>query len=275
MLSGKGIRKNRSLGILIFLIVFFGGYAFFFTSKLWVDQRGSAKTLTKIGTSFSLNKRDVTLLKWDYSEEQLMMEICLEIKNVAFDGYDTYKYEVVDSNGNEADIEKVVETPDFVVLDISNLKEKWTEVSLRMSLPDEADESGVIRMYTNINDVEKTDHIEAKSKDEYEMERLEIQIEAYKAQIKEDKNGIEEENTYQTTISDEIERLTEQMKHQTNDEIKETQELIESAQTKLSESKERVKRYESDITENEEKIQNASEMKESYKSDGSENGDEQ
>lgn len=272
MLSGKGIRKNRSAAILIFLIVFFGGYAFFFTSKLWVDQRGSAKTLTEVGTSFSLNKRDFTLLKWDYSEEQLMMEICLEIKNVAFDGYDTYRYEAVDSNGNVAKIEKVVETPDFVVLDISDLQKKWTEVSLRVSMMEDADEGGIIRMYTNVNDVERTDHIEAKSKSEYQIERLDILIKDYEKQIEEDKNSIEEENTYQETITAEIERLSGEIEHQTDEQVKETNELITTAQSKLAESKERVKRAESDITENEEKIQKAEELKEAYKS---ENGDEQ
>lgn len=265
MLSGKGIRKNRSVTILIFLIVFFGGYTFFFSSKLWVDQRGSAKTLTKTGTSFSLNKRDITLLKWDYSEEQLMMEICLEIKNMAFDGYDTYKYETVDSNGNEAVIEKVVETPDLVVLDISGLDKKWTEVSLRVSMPDESEESGIIRMYTNINDVEKTDHIKMRTKSEYQIERLEINIDTYKETIKEDKKGIEDEKAYQKTVSDEIKRLEDEMKYKTDEQQKETGELITTANTKLSESKEKIKRYEADIKENEEKISNAEELIEAYK----------
>ena len=86
------IKNHKNKKLLLFIIIFIGGYFFFFTSNLWYPDDSNSVKATAIFSPKNWNSRDITLLSWDYSESQQMMEVKIEINNTALDGTDQYLY---------------------------------------------------------------------------------------------------------------------------------------------------------------------------------------
>lgn len=74
-------KKNKE-SIRFFIIIFFfvGGYAFFFSSMYWMPASVDASYLTKVGIENTWNNRHITITRWDYSEEQGVMEVELSVE---------------------------------------------------------------------------------------------------------------------------------------------------------------------------------------------------
>ena len=62
-----------------FLIIFFLGYAVFFTSRLWLPTPYEGVAITPIGKSITVEDRTLTIDSWKYSKEQREMEIIVEV----------------------------------------------------------------------------------------------------------------------------------------------------------------------------------------------------
>lgn len=280
MFTEKGIRKNKSLLMTLFVIIFIGGYAFFFTSRLWLNPRGAATRFTKLSEVQSLEGREVSVLYWRYSEEQDEMEVMLLISNTTLDGVDTYSYTAVDANENNYETAVVCEDAALAVVQIEGIPKNWTEISLRMSLPDdtnsgdalESTQGEVLRLYTNINDVEKVSEIQTKSESEYQSERLYLMIASYEDEITAIEEEIKEEETYQETLQNEIKRLIADEEYQTDEEKAESETLIKQANGKLENSQIQEETLKDDIKELEEKIENAKELQALYEKKGEANG---
>ena len=110
-------KKNKE-SIRFFIIIFFfvGGYAFFFSSMYWMPASVDASYLTKVGIENTWNNRHITITRWDYSEEQGVMEVELSVENKSYDGKNTYDFSAVDLRGRKLTIDTQVTDTDWIVL---------------------------------------------------------------------------------------------------------------------------------------------------------------
>ena len=147
------MKRNKD-AIRFFIIIFFfvGGYVFFFSSTYWMPTSADASYLTKIGVTNSWEDREVTINRWQYSETQQLMEIDLDVANKSYDGINKYKFSAMDLKGNKLKCDVMIEEDDWIILRISGIPKRWSDVSLRMEMPDGTGDR--LKLYTNVVDVE-------------------------------------------------------------------------------------------------------------------------
>ncbi|WP_411328662.1 hypothetical protein [Anaerofustis stercorihominis] len=212
-----------------FLLVFFLGYFFFFTSKIWMPAPYEGVEVTPFGTAIEGNDRTVTIDNWTYSKEDKKMEVIISIDNMAIDGIESYKWNIKSASANFP-VKIVMETNKLVVLQINNVPNRWTELALTMNIKDKdikkVERFDEIKIYTNDKLVKKVAHIKKKSPKEYEKEATQSRIESYQEQLRDKqseqrKAKIERENTIEK-----MKELKEEMDFQTELEQQETQDKI-------------------------------------------------
>ena len=255
-------KKNKE-SIRFFIIIFFfvGGYAFFFSSMYWMPASVDASYLTKVGIENTWNNRHITITRWDYSEEQGVMEVELSVENKSYDGKNTYDFSAVDLRGRKLTIDTQVTDTDWIVLQIKDIPNKWSDISLRMEVAGEDKER--LKLYTNINDVNKVKRIKSLNRIGYLQKRFESEICNYKKGVEHKQGEIKILNQEITEVKKEIERLTEAKLYQTEKQKQESDTLIADAQSTIFAKEKNINTLHGEIEE----INRRIEMKEKQKKD--------
>lgn len=254
-------RKNKIF--LIFIILFVGGYFLFFTSNLWYPDSGKMVKETPIFSPKEWNHRNITLLSWDYSETQQMMEIQLEINNTALDGIDKYTYTALERNSGYLNVVPIMETADYVVLHINNLKKNWREVSLRIGIPEEnskkVETKNELKLYTNKDSVHTVSSISNRTENEYQTDRINSRITMYQNKIYSLNNSIDALETEKLAHERDISALKDKSKYQTDQQKEESAQILSAAESSIQNLKIEIEKYEAEILEYTQRIQKAKE----------------
>lgn len=256
--QGTAKKKRGTLMFPIFLCVFVGGYLFFFTSNFWMPNHGSAKRETSLGTEITWNDRKVKVLRWEYSEEQKMMEVELSISNDKFDRVNTYKFSAKTSDGKILSVDPVIEDADWVIVRIKDVPKRFSEISLRMEIPDNAD-AGMAKMYTNTKAVSRVTTIEDKSKNGYLAARYRAEVADYREQIETLSQKISDNEDEMVSIQLEIRKMEDEKEYQTEEEISQTDSKISQAESNISSLEGKNEELEKQITEYSDRIDNLNE----------------
>lgn len=248
-------KGTKNLFFVLFFFFFIGGYLLFFTSRYWMPTSGEAERLSPLNQEIDWNSQKVRLLRWEYSPDQKLMEVELGITNTTFDGVDRYRYSAWESRKGELAVKPVLEDSDWAVVQIRNVPERFGEISFRMEMP-ENENAGMIRMYTNINDVEYTDQINTKDKKGYQKQRFQTEITACEKEIEDLTNGIRKSEMQIETITEEIADMEAKKEYQTDEQKENTDKLINQAKEKIDTIKETIAGTYADIEEQEERITN-------------------
>lgn len=260
----KTKRKPKYLLFILFFFFFIGGYLFFFTSMYWMPDNGTAKRLTKLHEVIEWNQRDLSLLRWEYSEEQQLMEVELEIINKEFDPDNEYEFSAIESSGQRMKVEVVLKEPDWIILQIKDIPKRFREISLHMEM--EHDENkGVVRLYTNRNDVKRVSDIHEKTRKEYRVARLKETVNGYQLSIESLEDTIVEKQQSIADITREIQRLEEKKAYQTEEELEQTELLIQDAQFDIATANDEVEQRVREIEEYKARIEKVMEQIEEVK----------
>ena len=225
-LPKKALPKN--LIILIYISTMISGYVFFFFISSFFTS-GVKIQATAINTQIEYEKRNITLLRWEYSAEQELMEVELSIENLSFDTIDDYDFDVAVRPSAKTTIKKIIADRDYVVLQIADIKNNFTEVSLRMSIPGKEK----LKLYTNKNEVVRVDNLVVKGKTEYQIALLERNIESNNNQILEIDNIIKEYTGTIEYLKSSIIADEESKKYKTADEIEDINNLISNKNAEI------------------------------------------
>lgn len=248
-------RQHKNIFAMVFLLIFFGGYTFFFTSKFWMPTAGEAERYTKLHQDITWNDRAIRLVRWEYSQEQHLMEVELDISNQKFDGENTYRFTALETNAGPLKVKPILEEMDWVILQIEGIPEKFAEISLRMEMEDD-EAVGVVKMYTNVNEVARVNAIEKKDRNGYLAQRYEQEILGYESEIREWNGKIVEAEDKISTIEQEIQEMKAKEEYQTDAQIEDTENMISEAQNEILATEEAIAEYEVDIKERQQRIQN-------------------
>ena len=103
----KQRKKPKYMKFIMFIFFFIGGYTIYFTSTFWMPDTGIAKRKTELHREIEWNKRVVSLLRWEYSEKQNLMEIEIEVTNKEFDKKNNYEFSVIYNNISSVRLDKL------------------------------------------------------------------------------------------------------------------------------------------------------------------------
>ena len=226
----EDIKRDKNLGNKILLAIMIGGYSLFLTSRFWMPDMRELIEATPYYETLVMEKHELYLTRWEFSEQDQTMEIILEVKSKELVD-EGLNYEAVERTKGKLDINPVLETADYMIFRIDEVPEHWQEISLRLT---EKQGSGdILRLYTNTDAVERVDSLPEKTEAEYETDRLLAQIDydAYQISEKEKKiEGLEQENQ---DLQERISEL-ETAKYPSEEEAEEAENTVMKAQAQIT-----------------------------------------
>lgn len=245
-------------------------YIFFFTSKLTVPQPiTKADNVTIPGTEeeFAQN-RSVTLLSAEYSKDQEMLEMVLNLKNENYDNVNDYYYALTAVNENSADIEikEVIKEDLLAVIRLQGVKKNYREIEFMIApklgpineISDDMTASIILNKY-NVTTVSKIDT--AKTKTEYLQERLIGMTQQLESKLDKQEYKLEQLETKKAALQKEIEDSEKEEKYMTAAEAKSTalrnaenQELILDTEDLIQKQKEKITKTKAEIEDAQSKI---------------------
>lgn len=248
-------RRNKRYfqRIMIALIAF---YSIFFTSNIWLRSDYSNIDITPIGNVVTGNNREVTLISWNYCSDDKKMEILLGISNTSYDGNDTYTWTAEDRATGSLTVNPVIQTRNFVVLQLVNLPSRISVISLRMDNPD-IKEFETLRIYGDPKrNITSVSSIQEKTENEYHVQQLQSEINIVTQNIE---NLQEEINTNQEKIQNlnyAIKEAENDLQYQTTSEIESTNQKISSLRSQKKGLADIIDNNKSKIQELQQKIEN-------------------
>lgn len=255
-------KKRRNIFLKMFILIFCGGYFFFFTSKAWYPDKSNLVKPTEIGSTKEWNGKEITVLSWTYSETQRLMEIQLNIENKELIDTAQLEFEALDKKKGYFPVEIFVQKDNLYVLRIP-VKKGWKEVSIRIQ--EEGDNSTEsYRAFTNNEKVEEVVKIQDLTENEYLIARIQSRINMYEQDIYELK---EENKKFEKNILEINENIADyrtKEQYQTAQEIKDTENLIAQAESEINQINQSIAENTEIIQEYEERIQLAEEEKIKY-----------
>lgn len=250
-------RKKRKGSMVFYLVLFFfaGGYLLFFSSNVWMPVSLSASLQTALGEDTEWNGRFFRIVRWDYCEDLEMMEVEMDVRNDSFDGINKYDFHAADRRGGSPVVETVIGEPDWIVLQIKNVSGNFGELSLRVDLPEKTEEAETLKLYTNMNDVNRVSSIEKKDRKGYQRGRVMLQIEEYKKQIREKQDRMKELAEQSGQMQEEIRRLQEDNAYLTEEQKQEADSRIQEIEGNRKGNTEETEKLRQEISELVERIQ--------------------
>lgn len=248
-------RRNKRYfqRIMIALIAF---YSIFFTSNIWLRSDYSNIDITPIGNVVTGNNREVTLISWNYCSDDKKMEILLGISNTSYDGNDTYTWTAEDRATGSLTVNPIIQTRNFVVLQLVNLPSRISVISLRMDNPD-IKEFETLRIYGDPKrNITSVSSIQEKTENEYHVQQLQSEINIVTQNIE---NLQEEINTNQEKIQNlnyVIKEAENDLQYQTTSEIESTNQKISSLRSQKKGLADIIDNNKSKIQELQQKIEN-------------------
>lgn len=252
---------TKNLGSIILIVGILLGYLTFFTSRFWMPDNSSLVEATQLYERNTIDNYNIYLTKWVYSDSDAAMEIIVEIQTSALID-DGLTFSAVERNDGELDIYAVDESPEYMVLRITDLPENWQEISLHLQ---KNDGDNTLRLYTNINEVDKVENLPEKSKSEYLIDRLQGQIgyDDYQISlIQNEMTALETENTELQERIDELERAV----YPTEEEADEALEMVNQAQNNIQENTDSITSYQEEMSEIEARTESIQEQINNLKS---------
>ena len=255
--QGREKKKHKNVFAVLFITIFLSGYTLFFTSKIWMPTTGDAERLTRLNEDIQWENRTIKIIRWEYSENQQRMEVELDLSDRSFEGLEGYDHPAMETNAGMLPVTPVLEDMDWIILQIDDVPKRFSEISLRIQEKDAGEESGtMIRMYTNINDVDRVETLERKDRAEYLVEKYQLQVQGYQEEIKKINKRISESEKRIRNIEAEILQLQEKETYQTEKQIQETESVIEDAKNEILSEEEHIANDQAEAAEVKERIRN-------------------
>lgn len=243
-------------------------YAFFFTSKLTIPQPiTSAKDVTALGSEEDYaENRSVTLVSAEYSRDQEIMEIVLNLKNSNYDNIDEYYYALtaVNEKSSKIKIKEIFNEDLFTVIRLEGVKKNYREIEFMLApkvddineISDEMTATVILNKY-NVDSVSKINT--SKTKTDYLKERLVGMTEQLEDRIARQKDKLQQLKTKKASLEKEITDSEKEQKYMTAEEVREMTERNQSNQDTIAETEELIEKQQKKIEKTQREINDAKE----------------
>lgn len=223
----KKIKTSNSKRQKVFLAFVGIMYIFFLTSKSYMYDSGDF-LYTPLNTVQSKNNYEVIINRWLYSPKQNLMEVQLQIENKNFNGEYNYEWGILTRPLGSAKATLMLQEDNYYVVHLSGIKDNFREISFQMSLNDT-----VLKLYTNKNAVERTENIQLKTYEEYQIDQLNSLLQINQKEIEANEEKISSNKLQINEYNAQITKLDQSKKYKTMKEIENTEKEISIYQSKI------------------------------------------
>lgn len=199
-------RAKNDRMLKIFLVIFFLGYTFFFTSNYFMPKMYRNLDIANIGEVISMDEYILTLDTWDYSRSDKAFEIIFEVENLSVNEDLDYSFKCF--TGDDIKLGKVYKKiGNLVVVRFDNVPGRWTDATLKIQIEDKE-----TSLSMNDKEVNNVKAIKERNDEEYTKYALENKIfgmEKHLKALEDKKASLNEtmEKTYEKLLQ--LEGITE------------------------------------------------------------------
>lgn len=245
-MRNKTIDQNTKMTVrLVFIILVF---IFFLNSNRLMGYKGDT-LFTPMNEIKTVNNRDISIVKWTYSPKQKKMEVHVNIINNLFDGKDAYSFVAYGRTTSNIKVNIISAEDNYYVLFLENVPKDFREISLQIDIL-----GTIYKSYTNMHQVEQVSEITEKTSEDYKIEQIMSDINAYQLKIQEVETLITEANAQIIDYEEQIENIESKKKYQTATEIVNSNSQIETIKQRISSLKKGNEEYVNNKTEYLDKI---------------------
>lgn len=222
------LKGHRNYFFYAFMIIFVGGYLFFLTSNFTMPLQGS-KYFSEIFSELSVDQKTFTLISWEYSDEQNLMEVIFKIDDYSYDQNESIAVTVRDRLQGTFPADIIIHNRDLMVIQISDVSKRFTDVSCQIDIGG----SGV-KFYTNNEKVERVSDIKIMKEYEYYIRMLNGEINQYTMEIQDYEKDIEDVRSSINAANDTIKELRESEIYKTENEVNTIENRIEQINSDIN-----------------------------------------
>lgn len=230
-------RENKNLFYITIAVIMIVCYAFFFLSPYIFSPAKDSLLNTPLNNYEVLGNIQVSIDSWKYCEDSSLMEIDINVNNELTEGI-TFECETKSREaGNtitEIPSKIVYSSSSYLVIFVEEIPENFNEILLSLYYSTQQEESDSVSLYTNRYTAQRVNSIKIKSATEYQIERLNANIDDIQKKIESCEKTIKKYEKNNNNILSEITRLRDEEQYLTTTEIANNEEKITNYQSTIS-----------------------------------------
>lgn len=244
------IPDRKSIPLVLFLFVMAAGYTLFFTSRLWFPDYGDLIEPTPLYERVIYQNYKIYLTGWEYADIDAAMQVILEFENKDL-LEQNFQYQAVERTSGELEVIPVLETSDYVILQIRDIPKTWKEISLRVG----SNQTEQVKFYTNIKAIRKVENLPARTETGYQIERLNAQLGYDDMQIKRKTQELMELEEENEELEQRIQEL-EETSYLSDEEARQAAEIRSRAISQIQVNSDDINDIEEDVLALEKRSEN-------------------
>lgn len=224
----KRIFRNRNRNsVRITVLVFFVVHLTFYLTGFIPDQGKYTHSAFRTPQNLS-DYKTVTLIRWDYSPKDKVMELVFDLKNSSY-SEGTIEFTALFDKTKNLESQIVYNEQDMLVIQLYRIpKQTGKKVDITFEYTPEGEETCKTSFYSYTGIINEVDTLPVLSTDEYYLTRQDYDIAYYQGLIDSLEGSISKNETSISNIRQDIERLQNNTTNLTTDELLNLNETIEN-----------------------------------------------
>ncbi|MBD7916288.1 hypothetical protein H9660_14165 [Clostridium sp. Sa3CUN1] len=256
--------KNVSAYYYVLFTIFICGFIFFINSNSLFNKE-MASTSTELNTKLSMDSIDLVIKDRQYNPNNGLFQITFKVSDNSILKDINLDFEIRERNKPTLVLDsKVNKISDSDYIITSYINYAWETVSTTI-INSNVDRNNIIKVYSDMKDTTINNNLKEKDLKEYTLEIIENDIAEVEKNIQLlEQSTIEKQEEIQK-INDNINKLEEDKKYQTDSEIEATNNKISDYKNKISSLEINIKSNNITKEEAQEKIKKLEEKKSNFK----------
>lgn len=269
--------NNKSFVYVFMLGFIILGYGFFFNSNAFIKNENKKSFTTSIAEIKTIGDYNIQVRSRKYSPTSNTVEFYVYCENTSNFAESKLQFELREQNNPLEIIETNVRRLDknnYIVR--AKVHKNWTVLSLgvgefveenvldSLKNPNQEESQNkaveMVKFYVERNDIESVLSLKERTANEYLSDGIDIEIDIINEKIKEETKGIEEKNINIKTLEENIKKLKEEQVYQTeieisdsNNKINSIQDAIKTLNIEIEDSNKKIKEFKNKIQKLQEK----------------------
>lgn len=247
------INYKRSYKYILLVIFIATGYIFFLSSGAFFETNNRLTT-TELNKKIALKNSEVFIKEEQFNEEKNLLEVKLGVNKTNINFANDFEFEAItrENTNKKLPIEFMTVDENNIVIFITTPK-KWSAIAMDIKEKN-AKENGETRVYIDERICKKNNELDKRTKEEYMIENIEVDIKNIEDAIVKYEEEIEEKRVTIDNTKEEINTLEGKKEYLTDKEKAEANQKIDSHNNSIYSLESSIKEIEKNINEAKEKL---------------------
>ncbi|MBS6503354.1 MAG: hypothetical protein KH415_17335 [Clostridium sp.] len=247
------INYKRSYKYILLVIFIATGYIFFLSSGAFFETNNRL-TATELNKKIALKNSEVFIKEEQFNEEKNLLEVKLGVNRTNINFANDFEFEAItrENTNKKLPIEFMTVDENNIVIFITTPK-KWSAIAMDIKEKN-TKENGETRVYIDERICEKNNELDKRTKEEYMIENIEVDMKNIKDAIIKYEEEIAEKKVTIDNTKEEISILESKKEYLTDKEKAEANQKIDSHNNSIYSLESSIKEIEKNINEAKEKL---------------------